>query len=342
MTQVSSWKKAIALFAMVALSASLCTVFAETAFAAGDSKVTTQSTTVKSKKFSKASTKAGKASKNAPAIAQVKFKLSGAKGGVEYKVFTAGKLGKAAKNGKAAGKGGNAAQGLTLKLTGAAANTYDVYYRVYIKDYGWMGWAKNGAKAGTNDKKKEMTSYEIMLVKKDGGAAPDTDRAAYSDKKGFINKITGDSKTDKAVMAFCAKNKMNLKKCYDALTKAFGYQSYKSNGAVKGAMSAARFKKEVKQFFKHCKDGKIGNKKANGDCYTSAAAMVAVAKYLGYDAKVAIGKFQGRNTTTNVMTWIDNSWADIVMGGNSTVASVMYGVYGEPYDTEVGLRFDKN
>ncbi|HHT77586.1 MAG TPA: hypothetical protein GXZ67_06870, partial [Clostridiaceae bacterium] len=35
-------------------------------------------------------------------------------------------------------------EGIKILLTGDMANHFDVYYRVHIQDYGWLGWAKNG------------------------------------------------------------------------------------------------------------------------------------------------------------------------------------------------------
>lgn len=338
MVQVSFWKKPVVLFALVALVASLCAISAETAFADSGAKLTTQATTMKAKKFSKPSTKAGKDKKSASTIAQVKFKLSGVKGGIDYKVISNGKVSKTAKNNNVAGMAGKATSGLTVKLTGDVAKTYDVYYRVYIKGYGWMGWAKNGKKAGTNDKKKAMSAYEVKLVKREGGEAPDTDRAAYSVKSGFINKITGDSKVDKAIMAFCEKNKMDLQKVFYAMKKANGYGPT-GDAAIKGTMSNSRFKKEAKRFFKDCKNGKIANGKGKGDCYTVSAAIVAAAKYLGYKTKVICGTATNSSGRTQ-----DYSWAEILVKGKPCIFTYLTlpPMYANPYDEGKGLQFHKS
>ena len=44
---------------------------------------------------------------------------------------------------------GLAIQAVKLRLTGNDASKYDIYYRVHAADYGWLGWAKNDAAAGT-------------------------------------------------------------------------------------------------------------------------------------------------------------------------------------------------
>lgn len=340
LAQCSSWKKITAIFALAALVLSLSAVSVETAYAAEKGTVTASTATTSKVKF--ASTKmgkaAGKASKKAPAITQVKMKLKGVKGSVKYTVCTNGKWSKAAKDNKAAGTKGKATQGLTVKLTGAAAKTYDVYYRVYIKDYGWMGWAKNGAKAGTNDKKKTMTAYQVKLVAKKGGTAPNMDRKAYSAKNGFINKITGVTKVDDNIKKFCQKNGMDLKKCFNALLKKYKYSSTDFS-TIRGAFKSDRFKKEAKLFFDKFKNG-VG--KGQGDCYSAAAGLAAVAQYLGYDAKAVTGKIEVKNKATGEQSIIDSSWVETVIGGKPTVSTLLYKVYADPYDGEQGAKFKKN
>jgi uncharacterized protein YjdB len=51
------------------------------------------------------------------------------------------------------------------------AKHYDVYYRVHAQHFGWMGWAKNGAKAGTAGYSYRLEGIQIRLVPK-GGASP--------------------------------------------------------------------------------------------------------------------------------------------------------------------------
>lgn len=62
-------------------------------------------------------------------------------------------------------------EAIKIKLSGDAANKYDIYYRVHAQDYGWLGWAKNGESAGSEGYCKRLEGIEIKLVKK-GGAAP--------------------------------------------------------------------------------------------------------------------------------------------------------------------------
>ena len=71
---------------------------------------------------------------------------------------------------------GQAVQAVRLKLTGEAAQQYDLYYRVHSKTYGWLDWAKNGQIAGTIGLDKQMEAIQIRIVKKDGGAPGSTTR----------------------------------------------------------------------------------------------------------------------------------------------------------------------
>ena len=61
------------------------------------------------------------------------------------------------------------------------AKQYDVYYRVHVQTYGWLGWAKNGASAGTEGLAKRMEAIEIVLVAK-GKSAPGSTARAFIKK----------------------------------------------------------------------------------------------------------------------------------------------------------------
>lgn len=79
---------------------------------------------------------------------------------------------------------GQAVQAVRLKLTGEAAQQYDLYYRVHSKTYGWLDWAKNGQIAGTIGLDKQMEAIQIRIVKKDGGAPGSTTRPFVQKKPG--------------------------------------------------------------------------------------------------------------------------------------------------------------
>lgn len=68
------------------------------------------------------------------------------------------------------------AQAVKIKLTGALAKSYNVYYRVYASDYHWLGWAKNGQAAGTKGHKYSMGALQVKLVLKGDGAPGSTSK----------------------------------------------------------------------------------------------------------------------------------------------------------------------
>lgn len=57
-------------------------------------------------------------------------------------------------------------EGLRIKLTGEISKTHDVFYRVNIKDYGWLGWARNNDMAGSINTGLPLIAIRIKLVKK--------------------------------------------------------------------------------------------------------------------------------------------------------------------------------
>ena len=82
--------------------------------------------------------------------------------------------------GKAVGSAGSnlRMEAVKIHLTGTAARTYDIYYRVHSAGYGWLDWAKNGALAGTEGYSKAVEAIQVKLVRK-GGAAPGTTTRPY-------------------------------------------------------------------------------------------------------------------------------------------------------------------
>ena len=58
---------------------------------------------------------------------------------------------------------------IKMKLDGEVAEYYDIYYRVHVQGYGWLGWAKNEEPAGTENIGFRIESIEIKLVSKGTG-----------------------------------------------------------------------------------------------------------------------------------------------------------------------------
>ncbi|WP_186297405.1 GH25 family lysozyme [Enorma shizhengliae] len=61
--------------------------------------------------------------------------------------------------------------GIKVSFTGDLQNYADIWYRVYVNDFGWLGWAKNGALAGTTNLSLQVQSVEMIALPK-GSKAP--------------------------------------------------------------------------------------------------------------------------------------------------------------------------
>jgi peptidoglycan/xylan/chitin deacetylase (PgdA/CDA1 family) len=87
-------------------------------------------------------------------------------------------------NGQTAGTTGESKrmEAVEIKLTGAISKQYDVYYRVHVQGFGWMGWAKNGESAGTTGYSRRIEAIQIKLVPS-GLGAPGSTANAFKEKK---------------------------------------------------------------------------------------------------------------------------------------------------------------
>lgn len=150
------------------------------------------------------------------AVAKVKFKKSSGKitkisvkinkdksnvtGGIKYEAKAKYGSFNKAKNGKWTKKASSGIEAVKMTLTGDLKDKFNVYYRLKVKDYGWMAWTKNGAKTGTGDMSK--TLYLIKNVKD-----LEVKLVSKADSKA-IKKI---KKANKGLVSFASLNK-NLKK----------------------------------------------------------------------------------------------------------------------------------
>lgn len=72
-------------------------------------------------------------------------------------------------------------EAVQLRLTGGAAQSYDIWYSVHVSGTGWMGWTCNGKPAGTTGKAKAIEAVKVVLVAKDEKAPGSTDKAFIGD-----------------------------------------------------------------------------------------------------------------------------------------------------------------
>lgn len=70
-----------------------------------------------------------------------------------------------------AGKSGENLTALRFELTGILSEHYDVWYRVHIAKFGWLGWTKNGNSAGSDSAITPIEAFEIRILRK-GSDAP--------------------------------------------------------------------------------------------------------------------------------------------------------------------------
>lgn len=79
-------------------------------------------------------------------------------------------------------------EAVQLKLTGQAADSYDIWYRVYsAKNGGWSGWATNGLSAGSSGKGAAIQGFQAILLSK-GSAAPGS---ADNRFQGNVDRLSG-------------------------------------------------------------------------------------------------------------------------------------------------------
>ena len=60
---------------------------------------------------------------------------------------------------------------IQIRLTGELAEHFDVYYRTRARVKGWLGWAKNGERSGTEKYDYYISALQCVIVPK-GGAEP--------------------------------------------------------------------------------------------------------------------------------------------------------------------------
>lgn len=102
-----------------------------------------------------------------------------AAGSLQYRALSQfGGWGAWVSEGSAAGASGDVLKGVSLKLSGDLASSYDIWYQVYDSDAGWLGWASNGTEAGSTGTDSHAVAVRVTLVKK-GSSAPGSTSNAY-------------------------------------------------------------------------------------------------------------------------------------------------------------------
>jgi competence protein ComEC len=82
-------------------------------------------------------------------------------------------------------------EAIQIKLTGADASKFDIYYQVHAENFGWLGWAKNGESAGTAGYSYRLEAIRIQIVPKGQGAPTSTTALPFYDKNApIVNPTT--------------------------------------------------------------------------------------------------------------------------------------------------------
>lgn len=221
--------------------------------------------------------------------------ISSTKGSVSYKVNTVGGSWTGwVKDGAAAADGGKL-EAVKIKLSGKLGKKYDVYYRVYTKTYGWLGWAKNGQSAGTAGigKAWRAQALQVQLVKK-GKKAPGYTKIRFSGSKGWITKMTGSAKLDKAIYKLAQKKK-TIRACYDWV-KSHKHTNWYGAGKK-------RYNNGTRKWYKSEASRMMFGKPT--DCYAFAATFTLLTNALGYDSKVVCGYVPSRSLGQAAHGWVE-------------------------------------
>jgi uncharacterized protein YjdB len=110
-------------------------------------------------------------------IEAVKMRVSsGIKGGIRYNTYVRnlGWIGWSFDNEESGAAGQSTGpkkdwkwiEAIRIQLTGDLAKRYDILYRVYAADIGWLGWVQNGEDAGTTGQSRRIEAYQVKLVEK--------------------------------------------------------------------------------------------------------------------------------------------------------------------------------
>lgn len=149
-------------------------------------------------------------------------------------------------------------EAISVRLTGEAAEHYDIYYQVHAQNFGWMDWAKNGENAGTEGFAYRLEAIRIRLVEKGGKAPGTTDepfKKAQLRYQGHVSNIgwqswvsegqlSGTTGQGLGMEAICIRLNDPLYSggiSYRAHVSGIGWQSgWKTNGAQAGTTGQKR------------------------------------------------------------------------------------------------------
>lgn len=187
------------------------------------------------------------------AIEALKIRLRNASGGISYQSHLKN-IGWSAwvANDATSGTTGQSrpVEAIRMNLTGAIANTYDVYYRVHVGEYGWLGWTKNGGIAGSVGCSMRVEAIQIRLCAKGRGIAisqsyitrPSITVQSHvggvgwqgAVGEGAVSGTTGQSKRIEAMVIRCSDFTGRNGIQYRSYVQNTGWQGWCNSGGVSG------------------------------------------------------------------------------------------------------------
>ena len=149
----------------------------------------------------------GKAKKDKPLdMFEVRITNDNTQSIVNYNAYvtSSGWYAKNKSNGTKCGQKNKKLEAIKMSLSGKLADTYSVYYRVYMTNYGWLAWTSNGRSTGVIGKDDaKIAAIQVTLVKRSGkspklnfGGVKSTDIYGSEKNIAYIGK---DGKTEEGV-----------------------------------------------------------------------------------------------------------------------------------------------
>ena len=142
-------------------------------------------------------------------------------------------------------------EAIKIKLTGELEKKYDIYYRVHVQYFGWLGWAKNDTIAGSIGYFRQVEAVEIKLLKNEDSNI--TVGNSYKESlnsieyrshvqnigwQGYVKdgELSGTEGKSLRLEAFKVKINSNLANSinYQAYVQDKGWQSIVSNDSLSG------------------------------------------------------------------------------------------------------------
>lgn len=134
-------------------------------------------------------------------------------------------------------------EAIKIQLTGSDKDKYDVYYRVHAQSYGWLGWAKNGAPAGTAGYAKRLEGIQIVVVKRGQtfntkmGNITSAYPLGYYAKAG-TSPVVNAKDTSNTNPQIAGETQPNV--TYRTHVQTYGWQGWKFNGQMSGTSGQAK------------------------------------------------------------------------------------------------------